>query len=297
MRLFGRAILKLTAVYAAILLALCIGFSTAIYTIACREIDRERPIAVPGFVIGGGISRNDIISIINERNDETKQALLGQILVTNIIIMTLGVGASYLLARWTLKPIREAYELQSRFVSDASHELRTPLTAISMENEVLLRDRAATKENYKDQVKSNLEEIAKLQSLTNTLLELSRAENAEVKDRKAVTEQIVNILVDNAKKFSPKGSEVKVVRTKTKINVIDKGPGISEEDLPHIFERFYRSDKSRHTDGYGLGLPLAQALATQIGAEITVKNNPKKGATFSVEFQHPQLELTQKKGT
>lgn len=283
MKIFDRAIVKMTAVYSAILLALCVGFSISIYTIACREIDRERSFSLPSAIMGGG-GREEIDVIIDQRNEETKQSLLGQIIIVNITIMALGVCTSYFLARWTLYPIHEAYRAQSRFVSDASHELRTPLTAIAMENEVLLRDTSTTKDDLKSQVKSNLEEVRKLQTLTDTLLQISRAEKLKPEDREAVVEQIIAILEDNAHKYSPKGGKVQVVRKKNIIKVIDEGPGIDEKDLPHIFERFYRADKSRSTEGYGLGLPLAKSLAEQIGAKITVENNPKKGATFSIVF-------------
>ena len=283
MTIWNRALLKMTTIYAAILLALCVGFSISIYAIACREIDRERPLVMlPGTVI----DRKDLRTIIHSRNLETKESLVGQIIVINIIVMTIGVGVSYLLARITLAPIQKAYKAQAAFVSDASHELRTPLTAISMESEVLLRDPSATKDDFRSQVESNLEETRKLQSLTNTLLQLSRAEKTKPSDTAVILEQIISILVDNAKKYSPEGSPVKVIKKKHLVEVIDQGPGIAEEDLPHIFERFYRADKSRSTEGYGLGLALAQALAEQIGARITVRNNKGKGATFSVELQH-----------
>ncbi|MDL2235691.1 hypothetical protein LJC07_06005 [Christensenellaceae bacterium OttesenSCG-928-L17] len=281
MTIFSRALLKMTALYSAILLVISIGFSVSMYTIACREIDRERPFTAPSISI---INNEEFYTAIAARNDQTKESLLGQIIIINIIVMCGGVCLAYFLARATLDPIQKSYRSQADFVSNASHELRTPLTAISMENEVLLRDSSATKDELKSQVASNLEEVKKLQSLTDTLLELSRSEKTTPKDKEAVIEQIVNILVDNAKKYSPKGSPIKVVRKKTRIDVIDQGPGIAEEDLPHIFERFYRGEKSRTSEGYGLGLSLAQSLASQINARITVKNNKDKGATFSVEF-------------
>ena len=68
----------------------------------------------------------------------------------------------------------------------------------------------------------------------------------------------------------------------------DHGDGISDEDLPNIFNRFYRGDKSRNSDGLGLGLSLASRLAEQIGSKVSANNNPGKdapGATFTVKVK------------
>ncbi len=98
-------------------------------------------------------------------------------------------------------------------------------------------------------------------------------------------------LVGNAVKYSPDKSPVVVkVRPgdgKVRVDVIDRGIGIAEVDLPHIFERFYRADPSRNktrADGYGLGLPLAQAIAAAHGGKIIVKSKYGQGSTFTVEL-------------
>ena len=168
---------------------------------------------------------------------------------------------------------------RNEFISVVSHELRTPLTVIQMENEVLLKDKKASRDELREQVESNLEEVQKLQKLTSTLLELG---NGKVQNREEIIERIVQIFIENAIKYDPEHREPKVVREKNRIDVIDKGPGVDAKDLPHIFERFYRADKSRSSDGYGLGLALAKELATEIGAKTEAKNNKGGGATFSL---------------
>lgn len=97
-------------------------------------------------------------------------------------------------------------------------------------------------------------------------------------------------LLGNAIKYSPSGSEVrlKVSRlgdSRLAIDIIDEGIGITEVDLPHIFERFYRADQSRNkskVDGYGLGLSLAKSIAELHGGKITVKSKFQEGSTFTV---------------
>jgi signal transduction histidine kinase len=174
---------------------------------------------------------------------------------------------------------------QARFVSDASHELRTPLTAIAMENEVILRDKTVGKKELHTQVKSNLEEVKKLQKLSDTLLQISQSDKVDdPKEHELVLEQIIKILVENAVKYDPKHCPPKIERSEKEIKVCDQGTGIAEKDLPHIFDRFYRAEKSRTSSGFGLGLSLAQHLAHKIGAEIVAENNRGGGATFTVRF-------------
>lgn len=101
-----------------------------------------------------------------------------------------------------------------------------------------------------------------------------------------ITELFI-ILLDNAVKYSPQNSSVIITAKKKKnkivISVSDQGAGIAKEDLPYIFDRFYRADKSRSTtSGYGLGLSIAKKIVEAHGGTIGVKNNSKKGTTFLV---------------
>jgi len=284
--LFDNAVLKLTLVYTAILAIICIGFSAVFFTAANQELNR--PITVFGnndtLHIGGNpiFENPEFQAFINARNNEMRANLLFTLFLLNVGILALGACASYFLARHTLRPIQKMTDQQANFISDASHELRTPLTAITMENEVALRDTSLPKAQLINIIRSNLEETKKLQKLTDTLLQLSSPERIDPKDREVVIEQIINIFIDNAKKHGGKNVKVKVIRDKNIIKVIDDGPGIAQQDMPHIFDRFYRADKSRTTKGYGLGLPLAKQLAERLNLKITVQNNKTKGVTFSL---------------
>ncbi|MGC9125202.1 MAG: sensor histidine kinase, partial [Caldisericaceae bacterium] len=96
------------------------------------------------------------------------------------------------------------------------------------------------------------------------------------------------IIVENAIKFNKYGGNVKIyVDSKYKgvrINIKDTGIGIAREDLPHIFDRFYRGEKSRsrETGGAGLGLSIAYNLAQKIGAHIEVRSEEGFGSTFTI---------------
>jgi len=107
---------------------------------------------------------------------------------------------------------------------------------------------------------------------------------------------LVMILVDNAIKFTPAGGRVDVsigVQAGAPVvTVTDTGPGIAASELPHIFERFYRSDRARTREGQesaaaggaGLGLSIAQWIADAHQAVLSVRSRPGEGTTFTVRF-------------
>lgn len=102
--------------------------------------------------------------------------------------------------------------------------------------------------------------------------------------------QIIHILIDNAVKYAGMGGEVRLTleRKQKNIYLITKNTGapIPPEDLPHIFERFYRSDKSRAVGGgYGLGLAICRSLVEQQNAEIYVRSSAEEGTVFTVKFK------------
>ncbi len=108
-------------------------------------------------------------------------------------------------------------------------------------------------------------------------------------DRPRLQQVIVN-LVANAVNYTPEAGEVEViVRTngrKALLEVVDTGVGISNEALPHVFERFYRADKARSRDsgGAGLGLAIVKAICTAHGAEISVSSQEGRGSRFTIEL-------------
>ncbi len=100
--------------------------------------------------------------------------------------------------------------------------------------------------------------------------------------------QLIAILIDNAIKYTPKDGNVRTTlqRRKEKIvlTVEDTGDGIPAENLPHIFERFYKADISRQSSSFGLGLAIAKAIADRHKAHISAESTPGKNTKFEVEF-------------
>ncbi|MDD4382973.1 MAG: ATP-binding protein [Candidatus Shapirobacteria bacterium] len=102
-------------------------------------------------------------------------------------------------------------------------------------------------------------------------------------------EELFLILLDNAIKYSPKSSQIKFIALKTRKNIIfkiiDQGIGISQKDLPHIFDRFYRADNARTkngTSGYGLGLSIAKKIIESHGGKLEVDSKLNNGTTFFI---------------
>lgn len=271
-------------------------FSFAIFQITSREIDArlqhlQSSFQARGFTDPGNVMRSD-------ESANGSSHILIELLYANLIILGTGGLVSYLFARRTLRPIQEAHEAQSRFTSDASHELRTPLAAMKAEIEVTLRDKAATSSDYKEVLKSNLEEVEKLTALSEMLLNLSRLEHDTLnktafslygatieaikrhkdKDRISITSnkdllvyanetavaELLSILVDNALKHSTPKSSILITITakddKVSFDISNEGKGIDGERLPYIFDRFYQADTSRTSyQQKGYGLGLALA--------------------------------------
>lgn len=105
-------------------------------------------------------------------------------------------------------------------------------------------------------------------------------------------QRAVSNLIDNALKYSPRGGQVTAEVTAdapvARITVSDTGPGIAEADMPHLFQRFYRGEKSRTRKGYGLGLSLARAIVNAHRGSIRAENIPGQGAKFIIALPQTQ---------
>lgn len=277
------------------------------------------------------LQRPDIPTILPfiDVHDLRERLILMLILInTGIIILAGGLG--YFLAGRTLKPIKEMVDEQNRFITDASHELRTPITTLISEIEVNLRDKNLSIAEARGLLGSNLEEAIHLKTITDSLLELSQLEKKNTftftiislreivessirkvqplaKKKKITFEQklmevnvyadknrlteVMVILLDNAIKYSPENSLIKITIKShdgvVSILIKDQGEGIAEVDLDHIFDRFYRVNKSRSKQkviGYGLGLAIAKKIVDEHKGEISVKSKLGEGSTFSVKL-------------
>ena len=102
-------------------------------------------------------------------------------------------------------------------------------------------------------------------------------------------ERAIQNIIDNALKFTPENGQVTLglasAGNQVRLSVSDTGPGISTEDLPHIFERFYRAGSSSGEAGVGLGLAISQRIAQLHGTTIGVENLPSGGAVFTLDLE------------
>jgi len=260
---------------------------------------------------------------------ESRQRLTFDLLIINGIVLIASGSLSYFLAGRTLSPIQKMTEEQKRFISDASHELRTPITAMKSLFEVSLRDKNMSLTDAKDVINSGIDQTDRLQNLSDSLLEISRLENSSQKQvfevldfQKIISDsvkqiepkakakkititlksspskisgdsnrliELFTIFLDNAIKYSPSKSHIKIISHTKKNQIItkisDQGIGIPPEDLPHVFDRFYQSDiartKTKET-GYGLGLSIAQKIIKLHHGRISVTSQVDQGTTFII---------------
>ena len=208
----------------------------------------------------------------------------------------------------------------SEFAADVAHEFKSPLTSIRGAAELLGEGAADEPDARARFLRNIELDVARLDRLVSRLLELSRIEASSeamtlidlpallgrVVGRASGPEQPVELryaaswqairaremdletallnLLDNAVRFSPPGVAVEVEVTggagQVRIAVMDRGPGISEANLPKIFDRFFTTDADR--DGTGLGLAIVKAVIEAHGGSIRVESEPGKGATFTV---------------
>lgn len=180
--MFKSATVRLTLWYLVIVMAISSLFSAAVYGLATNELQRgllRQTVILHQSLLYGDELDPAVDSLPGQQYAIARDHIRDNLLLLNLIILVLAGGASFLLARRTLRPIEEAMEAQSRFTADASHELRTPLTAMRTEVEVALRDKQLDLPEAKQLLASNLEEIGKLEALSAGLLTLAHQDQNE----------------------------------------------------------------------------------------------------------------------
>jgi len=308
--MFYQARIKLTAWYLLVIMVVSGFFSVVIYRVQTSELERFNRVQLERIQFGFRIkiTNPDLI-------EESKERIRLRLIYVNLIILFVSGIGGYILAGRTLAPIQVMLDDQSRFVADASHELRTPLTSLKTAFEVFLRGHKLNVQ-ISNLINESITEVDKLQLLTSSLLRLSKTKKIFerfdlsvivkksaliicpqaktilkeewIKGDPIALEELIVILLDNAVKYSPKNYDIKIVLKKIRnlivLTITDRGLGISEEDLPHIFERFYRGDKTRSSNGFGLGLSIAKKIVSEHGGTINVRSQLNKGSTFQVTF-------------
>ena len=214
-----------------------------------------------------------------------------------------------------LGALESSVKAQRQLVADASHELRTPLASLRTNVEVLAGGKPLPPEERRKLLADVTGQVEELSALVAALVELdpdAPPELEEVRLDQLVAaaverarmhapsvafhtqlaestvqaaperlERAVANLLDNAAKWS---DSVEVVVGDHEVVVRDRGPGIDEQDLPKVFDRFYRAAAARHLPGSGLGLAIVKQVARSHGGDVTAENAPDGGAVFRLRL-------------
>ncbi|MDE2037718.1 MAG: HAMP domain-containing histidine kinase [Patescibacteria group bacterium] len=312
-RVFIRARLRLTAIYAALMAVIIVGYSVFSY----RNFEKSLVES----------SEDDFADAASQQHfiGTTLSSTGEMIFIADAVILILATGAGYVLAGYTLRPVQRSVEAQKAFAENASHELRTPLAVMRNDIEVLLRDEHPTKERLQTAMKSALEEIQGMSKMTEDLLVLARLGNhkkpeedidigklagdlvgkmkpiasgkgisisADRPDGRLMAranagdlERVLSNLIQNSLEHTPQGGSIAVQAARegrtARIVVSDTGSGISERDIPHIFERFYKGQSS---SGTGLGLSIAKEILERHGGSLSIESAPGKGTKAMVSL-------------
>lgn len=215
------------------------------------------------------------------------------------------------------------HEQQQQFIGNASHELKTPLTVIESYAKLLKRRGTDNPEVTNEALVAIINETAMMKQMIEQMLALAKTNevakvkltsfafqpfidtiaqsfqqafhraiivdvpNVMIRTDEVKLKQLLFIFLDNARKYSDE--EITIIgRVNEKIEILirDKGKGIPKEDIPHLFNRFYRvsKDRNRQTGGVGIGLSIAQEISKQLKATIEVESVLDQGTTIHIEM-------------
>ena len=221
-----------------------------------------------------------------------------------------------------LGALEDSIDAQRQLVADASHELRTPLTSLRTNVELLALGKLSDEERKRAMadVSAQIEELTalvadvvemardgeprhdleevRLDEVVADAVARARLHSPQVSfheelDASVVTgvperlHRAVSNVLDNAAKWSPPGAEVDVTVHEGEVRVRDRGPGIDPDDLPYVFDRFYRSAAARNRPGSGLGLAIVRQVAEAHGGTVSAERVAEDGGGTIVRIRIP----------
>ncbi len=222
-----------------------------------------------------------------------------------------------------LAALEESTRAQQQLVADASHELRTPLTSLRTNIEVLAQDRPLPPGERERLIADVLEQLGEMTALITELMELARGKQhveapedvrldlvtesavervqrnrpsvvfetdlreSPMRGVPSTLERAIGNLLDNAAKWSPPGGTVAVTVRDGEVTVRDHGAGIAPEDLPYVFDRFYRAKSARGMPGSGLGLAIVRQVAEAHGGQVWAEQAAGGGTAMHLRVGPP----------
>ncbi len=258
------------------------------------------------------------VTIASLIKQDQQQSLGRTLLVVTVPVLAIAGLLGYGVARYVLRPVRESYESQERFLQDAAHELRNPLAAMSLALENVKHDKPDA--NF---VKTVRRQTNRLVRINEELLYLERrtpGHPISKQDLSGLLEDVLEDLqptiahkqmkivkkiepdvifkidpkdfvrlaknvIENAIKYTPKGKKVAISLSGNRgveLVVKDQGVGISEEDLQHLGERFYRGKNVARVDGTGLGIAIVNKILNVYGGKFEISSELGKGTTVKI---------------
>ncbi len=226
-----------------------------------------------------------------------------------------------------LSALEQSIVAQRQLVADASHELRTPLTSLRTNLEVLAESDPIDQTTRSQLIADLVGQFEEMTALVGDVVELARDQERPVETEEIRLDHLVagavgrvarhhpsvvfqprlhettvvgaaqridravNNLLDNAARWSPEGGTIDVLVENGSVTVRDHGPGFAQEDLPHIFDRFYRSPVARGMPGSGLGLAIVRQVAETHGGSVVAENAEDGGARLQLSLpMSPDLQ-------
>lgn len=274
------------------------------------------------------IGQNTYIAVTDDHITKEFEDILWLLLPLMILALLIIFIISIFISKWAVKPIEENLEQQKHFIANASHDLKTPITVMMANNSILFENEDKTIKSQKQWIESNKNETNRLLMLVNSMLDLIKSEThtngetekinlseivnacvlsfeslaydkkikfvSEIDDdifivaNKDDIEKLIATLIENAFKHAAIDDTISVTLRGKKLSINNKLTYIDEDDLAHIFDRFYMADKSRENkdnkQSHGLGLAIAAELAKNNKAKIYATSNKQNGTSFTVSF-------------